>query len=115
MPISELTKEILKFIADRDWNQFHSPKNMATAINVEAGELLETMIWTDPSFEDIKNNPELKEAIEQELADILIYALEMYHHLGTDPEDSIRKKIELNAKKYPVEKAKGSSKKYDKL
>ena len=112
MSVSELTEDILKFIRERDWEQFHSPKNMASAINVEAGELIETIIWDNPSFEEINSDPELRKKIEQELSDILIYALEMYYHLGIDPEEAIRKKIAINAEKYPVEKAKGSSKKY---
>ncbi len=115
MSLPDLIEDLLKFIRARDWLQFHSPKNMVSAINVEAGELLETIIWTNPSFEEIKNNPELKKSIEQELSDILIYALEMYHHLGIDPEEAIRRKIEVNAKKYPVEKARGNAKKYTEL
>jgi NTP pyrophosphatase (non-canonical NTP hydrolase) len=115
MALENLTQDILKFVKARDWAQFHSPKNMASAINVEAGELLETIIWTNPTFEEVRNDPKFRKAMEEELADILIYALEMYHHLGVDPEEAIRRKIEVNAQKYPIEKARGNAKKYSEL
>ena len=101
--MNKTIERIRKFREDRDWSQFHTPENLAKAINIEAGELLEHFLW-DNNFN--------KEEVCEELADVMIYCL---HSLGVDIEDIINKKMDKNEKKYPVEKAKGNSKKYTEL
>lgn len=97
---------IRKFREDRDWDQFHTPENLAKAISIEAGELLEHFLW------DNKYN---KEEVCEELADVMVYCLHMADSLGVNIEEIINKKMDKNEKKYPVEKAKGNSKKYTEL
>ena len=104
--IRELMDTIRKFTEERDWDQFHSPVNLAKSIAIEAGELLECYQWNDQA------DPQ---AVEEELADVLNYCLQMADKLGLDPAEIIRKKIAKNAEKYPVEKSKGRSDKYDQL
>ena len=104
--MEELIKEIDKFNKERDWDQFHSPENLAKSISIEAGELLECFQW---------NNNYNKEEVCEELADVLTYCLMMADKLGVDPKDIILKKLDKTRKKYPVEKAKGVSTKYNKL
>lgn len=99
-------ERIRKFREDRDWNQFHTPENLAKAISIEAGELLEHFLW------DNKYN---KEEVCEELADVMVYCLHMADSLGVNIEEIINKKMDKNEKKYPVEKAKGNSKKYTEL
>lgn len=102
----ELEKRIKKFNDDRDWNQFHSPVNMAKSIAIEAGELLECFQWNDlPNKEDVLN----------ELADVTNYCIQMSQVLNVNLIDIVNKKIDITEKKYPVNKAKGKSTKYDKL
>ena len=97
---------IRKFRNDRDWSQFHTPENLAKAISIEAGELLEHFLW-DNDFN--------KKEVCEELADVLIYCIHMADSLDVDLEDIISQKMDINEKKYPVEKAKGNSKKYTEL
>lgn len=104
--IRALTQEIVRFSEERDWDQFHSPENLAKSIVIEAGELLECYQWS--------NSPDLSK-VEEELADVLNYCLQLASKLGMDPVEIVRKKMLLNAKKYPVEKCRGRSDKYDKL
>ena len=104
--ITELMQEIVQFTEERDWDQFHSPVNLAKSIAIEAGELLECYQWND--------NADLN-AVEEELADVLNYSLQMAAKLNLDPIEIVRKKMKLNALKYPVEKSKGRSDKYDQL
>lgn len=104
--MEELIKEIGKFNKERDWNQFHSPENLAKSISIEAGELLECFQW---------NNNYDKEEVCEELADVFTYCIQMAMKLGVDPEEIILKKLEKTKKKYPVDKAKGVSTKYNKL
>ena len=104
--IRELINEIIQFSEERDWDQFHSPVNLAKSISIEAGELLECYQWND--------NADL-DAVEEELADILNYSLQLAAKLNLDPAEIVRKKMKLNAQKYPVDKSKGRSTKYDKL
>ena len=98
--------EIEKFNQERDWDQFHSPENLAKSIAIEAGELLECFQW-DNKFD--------KEEVCDELADVLNYCLQMASKLEVDPEEIILNKLEKTRKKYPIEKAKGVSTKYNKL
>ena len=104
--IRKLMKEIATFTEERDWDQFHTPVNLAKSIAIEAGELLECYQWNDQA------DPQ---AVEEELADILNYCLQMASKLGLDPIEIVRKKMIKNAAKYPVEKSKGRSTKYDQL
>jgi NTP pyrophosphatase (non-canonical NTP hydrolase) len=109
-----LMTEVREFVKERDWEQFHSPKNLAAAISVEAAELLENFLWDSPSFAELQHGDKRK-AVEHELADIIIYCLEYYALLQSDPEQCIMEKVALNKQKYPVEKAKGKSLKYNQL
>lgn len=102
---------ILKFRDDRDWKQFHNPKDLAISISLEAAELLEVFQWsgTDVVCADKKDK------IAEELADVLVYCTLMADACGLDIDEIVQKKMEQNNKKYPVEKAKGKSDKYSKL
>ena len=104
--MEELMQEIKQFNEERDWDQFHSPENLAKSISIEAGELLECFQW---------NNNYDKEEVCEELADVFTYCLQMAMKLGVDPEGIILKKLDKTRKKYPVDKAKGVSTKYNKL
>ncbi|QUC67663.1 nucleotide pyrophosphohydrolase [Aristaeella hokkaidonensis] len=104
--IRELMQEVMTFSEERDWDQFHSPVNLAKSIAIEAGELLECYQWSDIA------DPE---AVEEELADVLNYCLQMAAKLNLDPAEIVRKKMKKNAEKYPVEKSRGRSTKYDQL
>ncbi len=106
--IQNITQELLKFRNERDWEQFHNPKDLALAINVEAGELLELFLW--------KNSEEAnKQKIKEELADVFAFAFLLADKYGFDVKEIVFDKIKLNAVKYPVDKAKGTAKKYDEL
>ena len=104
--MEKLIKEIRQFNEERDWNQFHSPENLAKSISIEAGELLECFQW---------NNKFNKDEVCEELADVFTYCIQMAMKLEVDPEEIILKKLDKTKKKYPVDKAKGVSTKYDKL
>lgn len=106
--IQDLTKIIRQFSKERDWDQFHDAKNLAVALSIEASELLECYLWKDA--EDA--NPE---KVKEELADVLNYALMMADKLGLDVKAIVEEKIRKNAEKYPIEKAKGTAKKYNEL
>lgn len=112
--LSELMARIKEFRDERDWEQFHDPKNLAEAISIEASELLQHFLWHDSqaSLEFALNN---KDNIKEELADVLIFTLLMAIRLNIDPIDIINKKLCANSKKYPVEKAKGNHRKYTEL
>jgi NTP pyrophosphatase (non-canonical NTP hydrolase) len=112
--ISELQTTLRAFAAERDWEQFHSPKNLATAMSIEAAELLEHFQWlTD---EQSRSLPDAKrDAVAEEVADVFLYLLQLSDKLGIDPLEAAQKKLKLNAVKYPVERAKGTSKKYSDL
>lgn len=101
-----LREEILKFTEERDWDQFHSPENLAKSIAIEAAELLECYQWNGEANLD---------HVKEELADVLIYCTQLAEKLQLDMEQIMWDKLKLNAKKYPVEKAKGNSKKYKEL
>ena len=112
--LTRLRDALREFAAARDWEQFHSPRNLATALAVEAAELLEPFQWlTD--VEAAALPAETRAAVEQEMADVLLYLVRLADRLGVDLERAAFEKIELNAGKYPVEKSRGSSRKYDEL
>lgn len=105
--MEKVKKEIMKFTQDRDWDQFHSPANLSKSILIEAAELLECFQWNDNNFD--------KNQVCEELADVMNYCILLANKLDVDIETIILDKIEKNKKKYPVDKAKGNSTKYDKL
>jgi len=109
--LEEIKKEIKTFYDDRDWSQFHDPKNLAISLNLEASEVLELFQWTKNN--DIKDGK--KEHLADELSDVLIYLIAMYEHFDIDIIKAFKKKMKENADKYPVEKAKGVSTKYNEL
>ena len=112
--LADLRDLVLRFVADRDWNQFHSPKNLAAALSVEAAELLEPFQWL--TEEQSRNlSPEKLEAVREEIADVLIYLIRLADKLDIDLLQAARDKIVENAAKYPVEKARGSMRKYTDL
>ena len=107
-----LRDALREFAAARDWEQFHSPRNLAAALAVEAAELLEPFQWlTDEASRNLP--PEKRTAVEHELADVLLYLIRLADKLDVDLEQAARAKIELNGQKYPVETSRGSSRKYD--
>lgn len=104
--MEKVTKKIIEFNKERNWDQFHSPENLAKSIAIEAGELLECFQWN--------NNYNLEDVCD-ELADVMNYCVVMANRLGVDLEKIMLDKLEKNRQKYPVEKAKGNSKKYNEL
>ena len=102
----ETIDRIRKFTEDRDWDQFHSPSNLAKSIVIEAAELLECFQW---------NNNYDKDELKQEIADVMNYCILLCHQIGVDPKQIILDKMKISAEKYPVDKAKGVSTKYNKL
>ena len=113
MDINELTKAIIQFRDARDWQQFHTPNQLAAAIAIEAAELQQEFLWkTTEEAKRALQDVSKKSAVEEELADILIFTLLMTKDIGSDPADIILRKLDKNAARYPVEKAKGSAAKY---
>ena len=104
----EIIDELIKFRNERDWEQFHNPKDLALAISIEAGELLELFLWKNA--EDAN-----KEKVKEELADIFSFAFLLADKYGFDIKQIVLDKIKVNSEKYPVSKAKGTAKKYDEL
>ena len=103
----ETLERIRRFTEDRDWDQFHSPANLAKSIVIEAAELLECFQWNDDDF-DIQH-------IKEELADVLVYSQNLLDKLGLDADEIVNMKMSQNEAKYPVDKAKGKADKYDQL
>ncbi len=103
----ETIDRIRKFTEDRDWDQFHSPENLVKSIVIEAAELLECFQWNGSDY-DLQH-------VKEELADVMVYTRNLLDKLGLDEDEIVNMKMEKNEKKYPVEKAKGSSAKYDQL
>lgn len=112
--LSGTIEKIKKFRDDRDWMQFHDPKNMAISIIIEATELLEHFQWKSRA-ETEEFVVKSRDSVEDEIADIAIYLFELADNLGIDLLDAMNRKIEKNDQKYPVEKAKGNAKKYNQL
>ena len=106
--IKEITKKLLDFRDERDWEQFHNPKDLALAINIEAGELLELFLWKNHEAAD-------SEKVKEELADVLAFAFLLADKYDFDIKEIMLDKIKQNGEKYPVDKAKGTAKKYDEL
>lgn len=114
--IATLKARVLAFVRERDWEQFHAPKNLSMALAAEAGELMEHFLWATPEeSRAVVVDPAKRLKIAEELADVVIYALEFANMTGLDVAAAIDAKMAANAKKYPVEKAKGRSDKYTEL
>lgn len=109
--LQQLRARINHFVAERDWAQFHTPKNLAMAMIVEAAELVEQFQWDTPE-ESEKLSAEKREAVSHELADTFVYLLRIAEVLKIDLIEAANQKIDLNAKKYPVDKARGSNARY---
>ena len=108
--LKKIKNKLIKFSKERDWEKFHTPKNLAMALTVEVSELLEIFQWSLDGGEDVIENS--KEEIESEIADIFNYLVKLVDLLDIDLEKIALKKIDLNSKKYPIEKSKGKSVKY---
>jgi dCTP diphosphatase len=109
-----LRERLRQFVSERDWDQFHSPKNLAMALLVEAAELMEPFQWLTPEQSE-RLPAETRSEVEMEVADVLLFLLRLCDRLGIDPVEAAHRKLALNAEKYPVEKARGRATKYDKL
>ena len=103
----ETINRIRKFTEDRDWEQFHTPSNLAKSISIEAGELLECFQWSDTDYD--------LEHVKEELADVMVYCRNLLNELDLDADEIINAKMDKNEAKYPVEKARGTAAKYDQL
>ena len=113
-PLLALREALRRFAAERDWDQFHSPKNLAVALSVEAAELLEHFQWlTDEQSAAL--SPETRTRVSEEIADVLLYLIRLADHLDLDVIACATEKLRRNAEKYPVEKARGNAKKYTDL
>jgi NTP pyrophosphatase (non-canonical NTP hydrolase) len=106
--INEILEKLREFNIERDWDQFHNGKDLAVALSIEASELLEAFLWKQP--EDAN-----RDKVKEELADVLNYAFQMADRYGFDIKQIMLEKLQKNAEKYPVDKAKGSAKKYNEL
>lgn len=106
--IQQLTEILCRFRDERDWAQFHNAKDLVLALNIEAAELLEVFLWKTPDQADIGS-------VKEELADVITFALLLADKYGLDVKQIVLEKMEKNARKYPVEKSKGSAKKYTEL
>lgn len=104
--IEEITQALIEFRNQRDWEQFHNPKDLSIALAAEAGELLELFLWKQPQEAN-------RERVKEELADIFAFAFLLADKYGFDVKDIVREKIIINDTKYPVDRAKGSARKYN--
>lgn len=112
--VEDLSRALQQFAQERDWGQFHSPKNLASALVVEAGELLEHFQWlTEQQSRELP--ADRRQAVAAEAADVLLYLIQLCTALGIDPIAAAQDKLKVNAQKYPVDKAKGTHKKYDQI
>lgn len=104
--IKDMIQDLREFTAERDWDQFHSPENLAKSVAIEAGELLECFQWSGEAD---------KERVAEEASDVLAYLLQLFDKMGIDPVEAFQKKMQKNREKYPPELARGSALKYDRL
>jgi NTP pyrophosphatase (non-canonical NTP hydrolase) len=110
--LSQISEKAIQFRDARDWEQFHDPKNLAEAISIESGELLENFLWIKNTDKSYDLDSQKLEDVKEEIADIMIYLIYLCEGLKIDLPQAVENKIEMNGRKYPIEKAKGSSKKY---
>ncbi len=103
----ETIERIRRFTKDRNWDQFHSPANLAKSISIEANELLECFQWSDNEYD--------LDHVKEELADVIVYCQDMLDKLGLDVDEIVNRKMDQNEAKYPIEKARGNAAKYDQL
>jgi len=114
--LTELKEAIRKFCEERDWDQYHNPKDLAIGIITEASELLEHFLWkSEKDVAGLVNDPAKKEQIEDEMADVLYFLLRLSEKYNIDLSEALMRKIQKNARKYPADKARGSNKKYTEL
>jgi dCTP diphosphatase len=114
--VSALGKALAAFAAARNWDRYHSPKNLAMALSGEVGELSEIFQWlSEDASRSVAVTPETATAVRDELADVMIYLVRLANVLGVDLNDAVTQKLKKNTENYPVEKAQGNHKKYDKL
>jgi len=111
----DVVKQINSFASEREWDQFHTPKNIASSISIEAAELLECFQWDNPSISEVLENEVLLNSVEEEIADVLIYALRMCSILSMDVVETVNKKLVKNGEKYPLNKSKGKCSKYNRF
>lgn len=104
---TDTISRILKFTKERDWERYHTPANLAKSISIEANELLECFQWNDNDYD--------LECVKEELADVIVYCVDLLNKLGLDADNIVNSKMDKNEKKYPIEKCKGRSVKYDKF
>jgi dCTP diphosphatase len=112
--LQELRERLDRFVAERDWDQFHTPKNLAMALIAEAAELVEHFQWLTPE-QSCDLSAQARSEVELEIADVLLFMLRLCDKLQIDPVQAAHRKLTLNAEKYPVDKARGRATKYDKL
>jgi len=113
-PLEELAMQLRDFADRRDWQQFHSPKNLAMALSVESSELLEHFQWLTQEQSRLLDD-EQRIAVSEEIADVLIYLVRLADILGIDPLEAVRRKMALNEEKYPVERSRSIAVKYTRL
>ncbi|MNO72069.1 MazG nucleotide pyrophosphohydrolase domain protein [compost metagenome] len=114
--VVKLAASLQRFADDRDWHQFHSPKNLILALTGEVGELCEIFQWmSDADSISAATDPEIGQAVKDELADVLMYLVRLSSVLGVDLNEAVTQKLASNGQKYPVDKARSNSKKYDRL
>jgi dCTP diphosphatase len=115
--LSDLRLALLQFRDQRDWAQFHDPKNLAEALSIESGELLQLFLWKDKQqiAEELKSSRKFKHQVEQELADVVCFALNLANTLAIDVSRVVMEKLKENRKKYPIAKSKGRATKYNQL
>jgi len=112
--MKELTEKLRKFADERDWEQFHSPKNLSMALSAEVAEIVELFQWLTEE-ESYKLPPDKLDKVKEEIGDVMIYLVRLSDKLGIDPLSAAKEKNKINEEKYPAKKAKGSAKKYTEL
>jgi NTP pyrophosphatase (non-canonical NTP hydrolase) len=116
LDVDALSVALANFARERDWEQFHSPKNLVMALSAEVGELTEIFQWlSEDASKDVGRDQSSAEAVRDEMADVALYLVRLASVLGVDLNEAVTQKIKKNAEKYPVNKARGNHKKYDQL
>ena len=111
--LANLTAEVLRFRDERDWKRFHTPKDLVLGLTIEAGELAELLLWkTEPEVDAAMAHPDFAERVRDELADVQVFLLYLAHRFGVPLAAAVREKVAKNAEKYPVERSRGSARKY---